>query len=180
MKRALRSKKNSDTHAGFFQLFVDELREMYSVEQQIIKTLPKLVKLASENELKTALNDHLKETKNHKERLDKIFAELKISTQEKTCKAMEMLLKEGEKLILKEETPALRDAAIIASAQKVEHYEMAVYGTLRTFASYLKYPKIQGMLQDTLNEEGAADKKLTQIAEGSFFGQGVNQAAANE
>lgn len=167
--------KNQD----LFQLFIEELEDMYSSEHQIIDSLPKLINLASLPDLKEALTNHLKETKNQVRRIEKIFSILNLRAKEKTCEAMEGILKEAEELSEnKTKSPSL-DAAIISAAQKVEHYEIASYGTLRSFAKHLDLDnEISDLLKETLDEEAAADKKLTKIADGSFFSSGVNKEAA--
>jgi ferritin-like metal-binding protein YciE len=161
------------------ELFVEELADMYSSEHQIIESLPKLIQLASFPDLKEALTKHLKETKDQVTRIEKIFSFIGLPPKEKTCEAMEGLLKEAEELVQDKTKCATLDAAIISAAQKVEHYEMASYGTLRSFAKYLNLESdVIDLLQESLDEEGAADKKLTKIAEGSFFSSGVNKEAA--
>lgn len=164
----------------FFQLFIDELEDMYSSENQIIESLPKLINLASLPDLKETLAKHLKETQNQVDRIEEIFFLLDISPKEEiTCEAMKGLLKEAEQLTKNKTRSPLLDAAIISAAQKVEHYEIASYGTLRSFAKTLRLDgEIIDLIQETLDEEGAADKKLTKIAEGSFFTEGVNEEAA--
>ena len=165
---------------SLYELFVDELADMYSSEKQIVAALPKIIKLVSFPDLKEALTKHLKETENQVRRIEKIFAILDMPLREKTCDAMEGLLKEAGVLTENKNKSATLDAAIISAAQKVEHYEIASYGTLRSFAKYLDLESnIVDLLQDTLDEEGAADsKKLTKIAEGSLFTSGVNKEAA--
>lgn len=166
---------------GFKQLFIDELEEMYSSENQIIHSMPKLIKLASSPELKESLTKHLKETQQHVERLEQIYSILNISIREISCDAIEGLLKEAEDIIEKKQKSPLLDAAIISAVQKVEHYEIASYGTLRSFAKQLELDRqIVSLLQDTLDEEGAVDKKLTKIAEGTLFTTGINQEAVEE
>lgn len=161
-----------------FQLFIDELGDMYSSERQIIESFPKLIHRASLTELKQTLKKHLKETENHLNRLEEIFFLLDLPPEEKKCEAMEGLLRESENLTEnKIPSPAL-DAAIISATQKIEHYEMASYGILRSFAKTLDLGhEIVGLFQENLDEERAADKKLTKIAEGSFFRSGVNKEA---
>ena len=164
---------------GLYELFMDELKDMLNSENQIVESLPKLIKLASLPELKEALSSHLKETENQVTRLKQIFSILGTKPSEITCEAMEGLIKEAEELTEDRTKSPTLDAAIISAAQKIEHYEMASYGTLRSFAKHLDLDKkIATLLQETLDEEGAADKKLTKIAEGSFFSEGVNQEAA--
>jgi ferritin-like metal-binding protein YciE len=167
--------KNQDLH----DLFMDELADMYNAEKQIVKALPKLIKLASLPELKEALQKHWNETENQVRRIEKIFHIMGVKPKEITCEGMEGILKEGDELTEgKSKSPAL-DAAIISASQKVEHYEIASYGTLRSFAKHLGLEsQICDLLQDSLDEEGAADKKLTKLADGSFFSSGVNTEAA--
>lgn len=165
---------------GFYKLFLDELEDMYSSEHQIVKALPKLIKLASFPELKEALTKHLKETENQVRRIEKIFSILGVKAKEKTCEAMEGLVREADELTQQKDKSSVLDAAIISACQKVEHYEIASYGTLRSFAKQLDLDsEVVDLIQDSLDEEGAADKKLTKIAEGSFFSSGVNQEAVD-
>lgn len=163
-----------------FELFIEELKDMYSSENQIVESLPKLIKLASLPDLKEALTKHLKETENQVGRIERICSALNLEPSENKCEAMEGLLREAEELTeSRSKSPAL-DAAIISAAQKVEHYEIASYGTLKSFAKQLDLEsEIIDLLQETLDEEGAADKKLTKIAEGSIFSSGVNREAAS-
>jgi len=146
------------------ELFVAELRDLYSAENQLIKALPRMAEAASHRELRDAFTSHLRETQTHVERLDELFKELGVSPRGKTCKAMQGLIAEGEDII-KETTESTRDAALIAAAQRVEHYEIAGYGTVRTYASQLGETAVADKLQKILNEEGRADKKLTRLAE---------------
>lgn len=167
--------KNQDLYG----LFIDELCDMYNSEKQIVKALPKLIKMASLPDLKEALTKHWNETENQVRRIEKIFHILNQKPLEVTCEAMEGLVKEADELIENREKSPTLDAAIISAAQKVEHYEIASYGTLRSFAKHLDLnSEIVDLLQSTLDEEGAADKKLTKIADGSFFSPGVNTEAA--
>lgn len=160
-------------------LFIDELQDMYSAENQILEALPKLIKAASLPDLKDALSKHLKETEDQVTRLETIFSILGIPPVEKTCEGMAGIIAEGSELLRNISKSSTLDAAIISAAQKVEHYEISSYGTLRSFAKHLDLSsEIIDLLQDTLNEEGAADKKLTTLADGSFFSTGVNQEAA--
>jgi ferritin-like metal-binding protein YciE len=163
---------------GLRELFNDELHDIFNAENQILDSLPKLITLASLPDLKEALKNHLQETKNQVSRLNRIFKTLAMTPKEKTCEAMEGLLTEAEELTGNKARSAALDAAIIIAAQKVEHYEMASYGSLRSFAKQLGLDgSVAELLQETLDEEGAADKKLTKIAEGSFFSSGVNKNA---
>ncbi len=146
-------------------LYVDELKDLFSAENQLLKALPKMAKTASDPQLAKAFTDHLAETKGQVERLEKIFKKLEVSPKGKTCKAMEGLLEEGKEVMSEDADPTVMDAALIAAAQRVEHYEMAGYGCVRTFAKLLGYDQAADLLQETLDEEGAADKKLTKLAE---------------
>lgn len=166
-------------NSGLYQLFMEELFDIYDAEKQLIETLPDLAKHASIPDLKEAISHHLKETKQQKVRIEKICSILNVEVEESTCEAMEGLLAEGKDLIKNKAKSSALDAAIICAAQKVEHYEIATYGSLRSFAKQLDFPsEVVDLLQDTLDEEGAADRKLTKIAEGSFFSSGVNKEAA--
>jgi len=145
------------------KLLVEELKDLYSAEKQITKALPKLAKNASNNDLKTAFETHLKQTEGQIERLDRAFEILGKSSGGKTCKAMQGLLEEGSETM--EQTQGeVRDAAMICAAQKVEHYEMAGYGSARTWAQQLGQKEVADLLQQTLDEEGETDHKLTQLA----------------
>jgi ferritin-like metal-binding protein YciE len=147
------------------KLYLEELRDLYSAENQILKALPKMAKAATTPELKAAFNEHLEQTKGHAQRLETIFEKLGESPKGKTCKAMEGLVEEGEELLSEKAEPHILDAGLIAAAQRVEHYEMAGYGTVRTYAKLLNETDAARLLQQTLEEEEATDKKLTQLAE---------------
>jgi ferritin-like metal-binding protein YciE len=150
------------------KLFIEELRDLYSAEKQILRALPKMGKAATSPELKAAFLKHLEETKGQVERLEKVFEGLGKSPRGKTCKAMQGLVEEGSELMKEDIDPAILDAGLIAAAQRVEHYEMAGYGTVRTYARHLKNKEAATLLQQTLDEEAATDKKLTALAEGSI------------
>lgn len=145
-------------------LFVEELKDLYSAETQITQTLPKLVEAASTADLKKAFEHHLKETEGHVERLEKAFEILGTKPKSKTCNGMKGILSEGAEMLRETAEGNIRDIALISAAQRVEHYEMAAYGTVRTYAEMLNNQQIAGLLQDTLNEEKAADQKLTEIS----------------
>lgn len=151
----------------------DCVRDLYNAENQLIKALPKMAKAASCEELSEAFTGHLKETRQHVERLEKVCQHLGIQAKGKTCHAMKGLIEEGAEAIEASGNDSACDAALINAAQKVEHYEIASYGTARTFAQVLGEEKVVALLQQTLEEEGAADKKLTSIAE-----SGLNADAA--
>lgn len=146
-------------------VFIQELRDIYSAENQLVDALPKMADAASTNELKMGFEQHLNQTKGHVARLERIFEGLGLDPSGETCEAMEGLVSEGKDYISAEGEPAARDAGLIALAQKVEHYEIAAYGTLRSLAKHLNKATAQEMLQQTLDEEAATDKKLTGIAE---------------
>ena len=147
------------------ELFVDELKDIYSAENKIVKALPKMARAASSPELKRAFERHLEETRRHIERLEQIAGELDVKLMGKKCHGMEGLIEEGKEIMEEDLEENAIDAGLIGAAQKVEHYEIAAYGTARAHAVMLGYNKIARVLQQTLNEEGATDKKLTQIAE---------------
>ena len=146
-------------------LYVDELKDLYSAENQLVKALPRMAKAASAPELKAAFTEHFGVTTNQVARLEKIFEALGVSPKGKKCKAMEGLVEEGKEVMREGGEPSVIDAALIGAAQRVEHYEMAGYGCVRTFAKLLGYTQAVTLLQATLDEEGEADKKLTQLAE---------------
>ena len=154
------------------KLFLEELKDVYNAEKQIVAALPRMAKAAETPELKKAFTNHLRETEGHVDRLEQIFKELGQTARGKKCKGMEGLLEEGKEILEEEGQPAVIDAALISAAQRVEHYEIAAYGCLRTYAQLLGYSQAEKLLQQTLAEEEAADKKLTQIGE-----SGVNNAA---
>jgi ferritin-like metal-binding protein YciE len=147
------------------QLYIEELRDLYSAENQLLKALPKMAKGASSEELKLAFENHLDQTKVHVERLEEIFERLNETPKGKTCQAMKGLVEEGSEILGEDGEESVRDAGIIAAAQKVEHYEIASYGTVRTFAQLLGEDEAAELLQETLDEEGEADKLLTQLAQ---------------
>lgn len=158
------------------KLFVNELKDIYSAEKQITHALPKMAKAATTETLRTAFENHLQETKGQIERLDRAFEILGKSGTGKTCQAMKGLLEEGAETMEETAEGEVRDAAMIAAAQRVEHYEIAAYGTVRTMAELLGQKEIAQLLQETLEEEGNTDKKLTQIA-GTVNKQAQRQAA---
>lgn len=147
------------------ELLIHELKDLYSAENQIIKALPKMAKAAENEQLRAAFEEHLEITRKQVERLNETFKELNESPGRKKCKGMEGLLAEGNELISEEDEGPVRDAALICAGQKVEHYEMAAYGCARTFASLLGLNDIAAKLQATLDEEGEADRKLTDLAQ---------------
>lgn len=146
------------------ELFVDELKDLYSAENQILKALPKMIKKATSPELKRGFEKHLKETEVHVERLEKIFQQLDESPRGKKCKGMEGIIEDGKELMEEDAEPEVMDAGLIGAAQHVEHYEMAGYGCVRTYAELLGLSKVAELLQKTLDEEKATDEKLTELA----------------
>jgi ferritin-like metal-binding protein YciE len=155
------------------ELMQDELKDIYDAEKQLTKALPKLAKKATAPELKDAFEEHLEQTRQHIARLEDVFEQLGMPARGKKCEGMQHLIAEGEEMIGEAEDEATRDAIMIASAQKVEHYEIASYGTLRTWANLLGKSDVASLLEETLEEEKETDQNLTSIAE-SF----VNQQAA--
>ena len=153
-------------------LFIDELRDVHHAERQLLKAIPKLAKAATSDELRQALEDHLGETEEQVSRLEQVFELLEESGKPKPCPGMQGIIEEGSELIQEEDSGAALDAGIIASAQRAEHYEMAAYGTLVAWAEALGEDEVAKLLQATLDEEKAADEKLTQLAEA-----GINEAA---
>ena len=149
-------------------LYIDQLRDVYNAEQQILKALPKMAKAASHRELQRAFSQHEKQTQRQVQRLDRIFKELGERSSGKKCKGMQGLIEEGQELIKEKPEPEVLDAGLIAAAQRVEHYEIAAYGTLRTFAQQLGRQRQAQLLQETLDEEGETDKRLTALAESSI------------
>lgn len=154
-------------------LFLDQIKDLYDAEKRLVDALPKMAEAASSPELKNAFESHLTETRGQVERLERVFQTLGKDPSRETCDAMKGLISEGESIVNANGDAAIKDAALIAAAQRVEHYEMAGYGSARSFANQLGRSDVAQILQETLDEEGAADQKLTAIAEG-----GVNQQAS--
>ena len=146
-------------------LYVEQLRDLYSAETQLVKALPKMAKAASHTELRSAFQQHLNQTEGHVQRIEQIFQQHGGKPTGQTCKGMEGLISEGEEMIKMKGDPAAIDAGLIAAAQRVEHYEIAGYGCVRTYAQLLGDTRGAQLLQQTLDEEGMTDKKLTQLAE---------------
>lgn len=153
--------------------FIDELRDAYDAEKQLIKALPKMAQAASSRELRAAFRAHLKETKGQVRRLEEAFASIDERPRGKHCEGMAGILKEGKSVMGEDFEKNAMDAALIASAQRVEHYEMAAYGTLVAWAKAMGHTKAARLLQQNLNEEGKADKKLSSLAT-----RGINRKAA--
>lgn len=146
------------------ELLIDELSDLYSAEKQLVAALPKMAKGANAESLREAILQHLEETEGQVERLDQVFEQMGEKPKRKKCKAMEGLIEEGSEILKKDGVPEVKDAAIIGAAQRVEHYEIAGYGTARALAESLSLPEIAELLQQTLDEEGEADKKLNDLA----------------
>jgi ferritin-like metal-binding protein YciE len=168
--------RTPEAESALKELFIDEIKDIYWAEKNLATALPKLIKGATSEDLKQTITTHLEETKNHVTRLESVFESLDEKASAKKCLAMEGLLNEATELLSDtEKGTEVRDAAIISAAQKVEHYEIASYGTLRTLAGTLGYTEAQKLFDQTLEEEKNADKLLTQVAENY-----VNEAAAAE
>ena len=146
-------------------LYVEELKDLYSAEKQLVKALPKMAKAANDPQLKDAFRTHLEQTRRHVERLEQICRDLGVSPRGKKCVGMEGLIEEGSELIQEDPDPDVLDAGLISKAQHVEHYEMAGYGTVRTYARQLGFESQADLLQQTLDEEGETDHLLTRLAE---------------
>lgn len=149
-------------------LLVEQLKDLYDAEQRITKALPKMADTATAPALKAAFKKHLAETEGQVKRLEQVFEHLGEKAQTKTCKAMQGLIAEGEETIKEDAEPEVKDAALIASAQRVEHYEIAGYGTVLAYAKLLKQPAVASLLEQTLAEEKATDQALTDLAETSI------------
>jgi ferritin-like metal-binding protein YciE len=147
------------------KLYTEELRDLYNAENQLLKALPKMAKAVSSEELKGAFEKHLEQTKSHVERLEQVFEELDEKPKGKTCRAMKGLIQEGSEVLEQDGDEAVRDAGIIVAAQKVEHYEIAGYGSARTFAHLLGQNRAAELLQTTLDEESETNELLTRVAE---------------
>ena len=158
-------------------VLMEQLADLRSAETQLVAALPKVARAATHPQLRTAIEDHLEETRQHVRRLDRIFAERGTRAPSMKCKGMEGLLEEADEMVSASGDPASKDAALIAAAQRVEHYEIAAYGTARTLAGELGLDNAKNVLQETLDEEGKADALLTQIATGGLFRTGVNEQA---
>lgn len=156
------------------KLFEEELKDIYWAEKALVKALPKMAKKATSEELKSAIEEHLSQTEEQVARVEQVFEVLGKDPKAKKCEAMEGLISEAETIMEESDEGVMRDAAIISAAQKVEHYEIATYGTLRTFAQHLGLDKAVSLLQQTLDEEKDTDEKLTQLAESA-----INMQAAD-
>ncbi|MGV6943347.1 YciE/YciF ferroxidase family protein [Sphingobacterium kyonggiense] len=158
-------KAKSDAAKDLNDLFEDGLKDIYWAEKELVKALPKMEKNATSQKLKSSISSHLEETKEHVSRLEDVFKSIGVKAKAEKCDAMAGLLEEGKSIMEETEPGAVRDAGIIAAAQKVEHYEIATYGTLAAFAKVLEHKDALKLLLDTLKEEKACDEKLTSIAD---------------
>ena len=171
-------KAGSEKMSGskFHDLFMEELKDIYWAEKNLVKALPKMQKAATSDELSTCIGNHLVETKEHVARLEQVFELLGKKAQAKKCEAMEGLIAEGQEVVADtEQDTAVRDAGIIIASQKIEHYEISAYGSLRTLANVMGHTAVVKLLEQTLKEEKNADSLLTEVAEST-----VNEAAAAE
>lgn len=166
---------NSDVAQGLTDLFEDMLKDIYWAEKALLKALPKMAKKATSEELVSALESHLEETQGQVERCEQIFELMDKAPKAKKCEAMDGLIKESQEIMETTEQGPVRDAGIIAAGQKVEHYEIASYGTMKAFAKILGLSQVEELLEETLNEEKGADEKLSTVAESS-----INIEAAEE
>jgi ferritin-like metal-binding protein YciE len=162
------------------ELLQEELRDIYDAEKQLVKALPKMAKAASSDELQEAINEHLQITKGQVERLEQVFETLGTKAKSKTCAGMKGLIEEGEEVLEQDADDELKDLAIIGAAQRVEHYEIAAYGTARAFAERLGNEEVAELLQETLTEEEEADERLTEIAESLMDAVGQTEESEEE
>ena len=161
-------------------LFIDQLKDIYSAETQLTKALPKMAKGATNEDLREGFLTHLQETKGQLERLEKIFKDLDEKPTGKTCAAMQGLIEEGSEVLKEEGNPSVIDAALIAAAQRVEHYEMAAYGCVRAFAELLEMDNAVKLLQETYDEESATDEKLSELADSTINSEAMLANDAND
>lgn len=159
-------------------VFVEQLADLLSAERQLLEALPKVASAASTPDLLDAIEEHLDETRGHVARLERVYELTNLPVADEECEAMKGLIREGEEVVQADGDPLARDAALIAAAQRVEHYEIAAYGTVKELAKQLDLSEVASILDDTLAEENAADQRLTRIATGGLFTGGVNQKAA--
>jgi ferritin-like metal-binding protein YciE len=167
-------------HSNFHKLFLEEMQELYSIETLLIDELPKMAQAASSPELKQTIKEHLKETQHQLKRLEQSLHRLEIKGSSNHSQGMKRILKDGEEMVAQHEKSATKDAAIISAAQKIEHYEIAAYGSAKAHAKCLDFTEIADLLDESLDEEVNAEKKLTKLAEGSMFASGINKQASVE
>jgi ferritin-like metal-binding protein YciE len=158
-------------------VFAHELQDLHSAEQQLVEALPKMAAAASDEKLRTAFEEHLGETRQHVQRLEEVCSQVGISASGEPCKGMMGLIREGDEIVSASGDPTVKDAALISAAQRVEHYEIAAYGTARTLAGELGFDDAKELLDQTLDEESNADSLLTKIATGGLLRAGVNAQA---
>lgn len=159
-------------------VYVHELKDLYSAEKQIVDALPKMAQAATSDELRSAFMEHLEQSREHITKVNGILSGMNVNPGNVKCEGMEGLIKEGEEIINSDGHSTAKDAALIAAAQRVEHYEMAAYGAARTYAKELGEGDAASTLQGILDEEGKADEKLTKIATGGFLSEGINEKAS--
>ena len=162
------------------EAFVEELRDTYDAEKQLTKALPKMAKAANSPELKEAIENHLEETRQQVQRLEQVFAAIEEKARGKHCEGIAGIIEEGQTVMQEEYDEATADALLIAAAQRAEHYEMAAYGTLVAWARAMGHDDAADLLQETLDEEKAADEKLNELAEGGINGQAAQLAHPDE
>lgn len=165
---------------SLYDLFVEQLKDLYDAEQQITQALPQMASAASEPKLKDAFQQHLDQTREQIGRLDQVFNEIGETPTGHTCEGMQGLIEEGREVLQMQGSSHVKDAALITAAQRVEHYEIAGYGSVRAYAKELGYDRAADLLQKTLDEEGETDKKLTKIAEGGMLSRGINEEARRQ
>ncbi len=158
-------------------VFQEQIEDLHSAETQLVAALPAIADAASDEKLKQAIREHLEETRGHVRRLEEIESDLGLVGAGEQCEAMAGLIREGEEIVSAEGVPQAKDAALIAAAQRVEHYEIAAYGTAKALAAELGHDRARDLLDETLDEESHADELLTKVATGGLFKSGVNQAA---
>lgn len=165
---------------SFQELFVEQVNDLFSAEEQILAVLPRLISAISSGELRETLTHYLQEINQHRNHLTSILEAQSLVPKGLLCKAIEGMLEDADQVIIHGGNSAVKDAAFIAVMQRLQHYKIAVYGTSRTFARHLNESKAMDFLQQALNEEGEADKKLTKLAEGGLFTTGINEEAIKE
>jgi ferritin-like metal-binding protein YciE len=172
--------QSQDDSSKLHKLFEDELKDIYWAEKALVKALPKMIKKASSDDLVEALENHLEQTEGHVQRCEQVFEIIGKTAQAKKCEAMDGLITEAEDIMSESDEGVMRDAGIISAGQKIEHYEIATYGTLRTFAKTLGLDDAADLLEQTLNEEKAADEKLTSVAESTINVEAAKSSEGEE
>lgn len=171
------AQNQNQTQKQFYKMFIENLQDIYSAEDQYIQAFPRILENVSTDELRTKLKDHFEVTKKQKERLLRVFRELKESPSGVNCEGMKGLLNECERIGDENFSGIVKDATLIGALQKCEHYQIAAYGALRAFAKHLELSNVENILQEMLKEEWKADKNLTTLAEGGWFTTGINAEA---